>query len=376
MLVAQNGFDAVLAEIEKNNTSLLAMKQQAEANKLSSRTGIYLQNPEFGFDYLWGTPGSLGTRVDVNVTQSFDFPSAYSHRSKISDLLVGQADLEYRLHRIDILFEARLICIDLVYNNALRAEKVKLLEYAQNISDAMKSMYDNGEAGILDNNKAQLNLQNLQNDLAYLEADSKALLWELARLNGGKEITFDLEVFPMVGIPEDFDEWYALAEQRNPVIQYMNTQVEISEKTEKLKRAMSLPRFSAGYMSEALIGDQFQGLTVGMSIPLWENKNTVKAARAQTAANIAIANDSQLQFYTQLKSRHQKVINLMKASEGYFSSISAVNTAGLLKKAYDMGEISLIEYLVEVQFYYDILIKALETRKEMFVALAELEKWD
>jgi cobalt-zinc-cadmium efflux system outer membrane protein len=376
LLKAQDSFDAVLAEIETNNTTLLAMQQQADASKLNSRTGIYLQNPEIGFHYLWRNPSVMGNRVDVSISQSFDFPSAYKHKSNIADLQVGQADLEYRLTRVNILYEAKLICIDLVFNNTLMAEKRKLLEYAQNIAEAVGKMYENGESGILENNKAQFNLQNLQNDLGYLEADSKALLSELARLNGGSELSFSLEQYPLISIPEDFDEWYAMVEQSNPVIQFMNKQVEISENTEKLNRAMSLPKFSAGYMSEAVIGDQFQGLTLGMSIPLWENKNTVKAARAQTVANIAIANDSRLQLHSELKSRHQNALNMKKASEGYYTSITAVNTSELLKKAYDMGEISLIEYLVEVQFYYDIMIKALETRRMVQIAVADLEKWN
>ena len=50
-----------------------------------------------------------------------------------------------------------------------------------------------------------------------------------------------------------------------------------------------------------MVGEKYQGLSVGMSIPLWENKNTVKAARAETAANMAMAGDSQLQLYAILK---------------------------------------------------------------------------
>ncbi|RLD79212.1 MAG: transporter, partial [Bacteroidetes bacterium] len=51
---AQQGFAPILDEIEKNSTSLQALKKHAEAEQLSSRTGIFLQNPEVGFNYLWG----------------------------------------------------------------------------------------------------------------------------------------------------------------------------------------------------------------------------------------------------------------------------------------------------------------------------------
>lgn len=374
-LRAQDGFDQVLAEIDKNNTTLIALKQQAEASKINSRTGIYLQNPEVGFNYLWGSPVRIGNRVDFSVSQSFDFPSAYSHRSSIADLQESQADIKYRIERTSILLETKQICIELVYYNGLMKENKTLMEYATNIAEAVEKMYDEGQTGILDYNKAQLNLNNANTNHTYLETEVQGLMAELSRLNGGNAIDVELINYSVVDIPEDFDVWFASAEQSNPILQYLNKQLEISQYEEKLNRALSLPKFSAGYMSEAVIGDQFQGVTLGMSIPLWENKNTVKAAKAQTAANHAIASDSYLQLYNELKIHHRKAINLMKSSEGYFASINSVNTTELLKKAFDMGEISLIEYLVEVQFYYDILIKAMETRREMQLELAELEKW-
>lgn len=373
---AQQGFASILDEIEKNSTSLHALKKHAEAEQLSSRTGIFLQNPEVGFNYLWGSPTAIGNRTDFNVTQSFDFPSAYKYKSNISDLLMSQSELEYQYERINLLYEARLICIELVYYNALLEENRTRLDYAENIAEAVAKMYEEGGISILDHNKAQLNLANAANDHAMLQAEANNLLAELARLNGGREISMDLQQYPPVLLPTDFDIWYKEAEQKNPLLQYMNREVEISENEEKLSRAMSLPKFSAGYMSEKVVGEKYQGLSVGMSIPLWENKNTVKAARAQTAANMAMASDSQLQLYSMLKNQYRKALDLKQISEAYSASLIASNTTDLLKQAYDLGQISLIEYLVEVQFYYETMVKALNTRREMQRAVAEIEKWN
>jgi len=375
-LFAQNGFTHILDEIEKNNTTLQALHQHAEANKLSSRTGIFLQNPEVGFNYLWGSPTAIGNRTDFNIMQSFDFPSAYKYKSNIADLQVNQAELTYQVERINLLYEARVICIDMVFYNALMAENKVRLEYARSIADAVKKMYDEGNISILEHNKAQLNLANAINDNSLLEAEAHDLLGNLSRLNGGNELAVEIYQYPPVLLPADFDEWYGAIEQHNPILQYLNQQVEISENEVKLNRALSLPKFSAGYMSEKVVGVKYQGLSLGLSIPLWENKNTVKAARAETAANMAMASDSQLQLYTMLKTQFNKAVDMHKASEGYSGSLMNVNNTELLKTAYDMGEISLIEYLVEVQFYYETMVKALETQREMHRAFAELEKWN
>ncbi|MBK6964392.1 MAG: hypothetical protein IPH20_10765 [Bacteroidales bacterium] len=45
-----------MSNIERNNTTLSALRKSVEAEKLGNRTGIYLQNPEAGFNYLWGVP--------------------------------------------------------------------------------------------------------------------------------------------------------------------------------------------------------------------------------------------------------------------------------------------------------------------------------
>ena len=375
-LMAQSGFSPILEEIEKNNTTLLALRQNADAGKLSSQTGIFLQNPEVGFNYLWGSPNAVGNRTDFNIMQSFDFPSAYRYKNNIANLQMNQLDLEYQLERINLLYEARLICIDLVFYNALLTENKVRLDYARSIADAVRKMFDQGKISILEHNKAQLNMANTVNDNSLLEAEANQLLAELERLNGGNAIDVNMDQFPPLALPEDFDTWFAGVEESNPILQYLNKQVEISRNEEKLNRAMSLPKFSAGYMSEKVVGEKYQGLSVGMSIPLWENKNTVKAAKAQTVANMAMVNDSHLQLYNMLKNHHRKAVDMQRASEGYSGSLITVNNTDLLKRAYDMGEISLIEYLVEVQFYYETVVKALETRREVHKAAAELEKWN
>ena len=65
-LFSQNVIDNVLIEIEKNNTTLSALKLRVEADKVGNKTGIYIQNPEFEFNYLWGNPSVVGNRLDIN----------------------------------------------------------------------------------------------------------------------------------------------------------------------------------------------------------------------------------------------------------------------------------------------------------------------
>ena len=57
-VAAQQPIDAVLQQIERNNTTLEALRKQTEADKLQNKTGITLPDPEVSFDYLWGDPSA------------------------------------------------------------------------------------------------------------------------------------------------------------------------------------------------------------------------------------------------------------------------------------------------------------------------------
>ena len=374
-LSAQKSVDDILIQIEKNNTTLSALRKSIDAQKVGNKTGIFLQNPEVEFNYLWGNPSSIGNRTDFSIRQSFDFPTAYKFKNQISNSKNEQTELEYRKQQKELLLQARNICIDLIYTNALKLEYGKRLNHAQNIAKSYKSKFDAGDTNVLEYNKAQLNLLNLSNKMELLEIDRTALLLELIRLNGGLVIDFAESEFQSAIIPVDFEQWYTQAEQSNPILNWLKQEIEISNKQVSLNKALSLPKVQTGYMSETVIGQQFRGISIGLSIPLWENKNTVKYAKANTVALEAVVADNKVQLYNQLKTLHSKAISLQSNVTEYRSKLQSFNSSDLLKKALDKGEISLIDYIMELSIYYENVNKMLELDRDMNKAVAELNRY-
>jgi cobalt-zinc-cadmium efflux system outer membrane protein len=374
-LFSQNNIDKILTEVDKNNTTLSALRKNADAQKIGNKTDIYLHNPEIEFNYLWGNPSVIGNRTDVNIKQTFDFPTAYGFKNKITNLKNEQIEFEYQKQRKLLLMQTRIVCIDLIYTNALKSELSKRLVHAQSIANSYKSKFDIGETNILEYNKSQLSLLNIGKELETTEIERAVLLSELIRLNGGQFIEFKDSTFQSPVIPVDFEKWYVLAEQKNPVLSWIKQEIEISKKQAKLNLAMSLPKFQTGYMSENVLGQKFQGVTVGLSIPLWENKNKVKYAKATIIALESVATDNKLQFFNQLKTLHTKAIGLQNNASNYRSSLLSYDNSELLKKALDKGEISLINYIFELSIYYESVIKLLELEREMNKTLAELNQY-
>ena len=198
---------------------------------------------------------------------------------------------------------------------------------------------------------------------------------ELQGLNGGIFIEFTDRVYQLLTIADDFEQWYIQAEQNNPVLQWLKQEVTINQKNERLNTALGLPKFQAGYMSEDVVGQQFQGVTIGLSIPLFENKNAVKYAKAKTIAVQSAEADTRLQFYNNLKALHTKAVSQQNSLNDYRTNLQLFDNSPLLQKALDLGELSLAEYIFELSIYYESFDKLLELERDLNMTIVELNKY-
>ena len=343
-----------------------------KAQKLGNKTGIYLSDPDVAFGYLWGTPSNIGTRKDFSVTQTFDIPTITGMKSRLANNKNQLVELQYASERINLLLEAKQYAIDLIYYNGLKKELEIRLRHAQTIADAYKQRLDRGDASILEYNKVQLNLSTVQGEMSRVEVERNTLLSELKHLNGGIEILLEENNYSPASLPADFEEWYLSAEQKNPLLQYVKQQIEVSRKEVKLNKAMRFPKFSAGYSLEKTLGQKYQGANIGISIPLWENKNRVKQAKAGVIAAQTREQESKQQFYNRLQNLYMRANGLQQTAAGYRKSLQSLNNTDLLMKALDVGEINLLNYIVEIGLYYDTVNQTLAAERDFEKALADL----
>jgi outer membrane protein TolC len=371
-LFAQNNINTVLTLIEENNTTLKSLRESAEAQKLENKTGITLSNPEVGFNYLWGNPNDIGNRTDFSVMQTFDIPTVTRMKSKLANGRNDLVEWQYKSDRMNVLLEAKQYCIELIYYNALKKELGIRLQHAEIIAAGYKERMDKGDANILEYNKVKLNLFTIQGEISRIEVERNTLLSQLKRLNRGIDISLEDSQYNQPEFPLNFDEWYVQAEEKNPVLAYVKQEIEISKRQVSLSKAMGLPTFSAGYMSEKVVGQHYQGISLGISIPLWENKNRVKQAKAAVRAAESRETDTKQQFYGQLRIFYNRALGLKTTADNYRKSLVNVNSTDLLKKALDAGEISLLDYILEMGLYYDTVNQTLEAERDYQKAFAEL----
>lgn len=369
------GYSDVLSQIESNNTTLKALRSKADADILEARSGITPADPEVEVGYLWGDSPSTGNRLDINVKQSFDFPSAYYWRKKLADGQCSIAEMEYAISRKDLLFEAEQTCIELVYVNAMLRQIKRCDDNMRTIAESWQARFDAGNASILDLNKAKLSKLQTGKELTEMTAEKEQLLSELARLNGGNAIAFEQDSFETALIPADFEVWYADAVMSSPEMQSFEARIAAANSASKLAVSEALPKISIGYVSERILGTTLQGVEGGISIPLWENKNKVRAAKAQAAASKAQAEDAAIQYYNKLKIKHSKAVRMQELADSYRDAFSSYNSIDLAREALEAGSINLLDYIMEADIWYEALSSALDTERSAQLLASEL-RWN
>ena len=141
----------------------------------------------------------------------------------------------------------------------------------------------------------------------------------------------------------------------------------------KLGKLSGLPQISAGYMSELVPESNFRGITLGLSVPLWSNRNRVKQAKAAVVAAELQQKDATVQFYERLRNQYGRTLGLQRTAGEYRKALAELDNTQLLRKALDAGEISLLDYIVELGLYYTTVDEALAAERDYELALTELQ---
>ena len=286
-----------------------------------------------------------------------------------------QLMLEFEHQKRILMLQAKETLLELIYTNALLAEYEQRMADAEQIAKAYQLKIEHGECSQLDLNKANLNWLNARSDYEKMQMEKEDLLSRLSVFNGGEFIGFEQLTYEPLLIPSDFETWYKKAESKSPLLQWLKQDVKVRRKEVQLTKAKQLPSLQAGYMSEKVVGEQFQGIALGVSIPLWENKNKVRASELNADAAESSRIDEQVRFYEKLSALHAKAISLQTSLEEYEAKFKAFNSSELLKESLNAGEISLIEYLYESALMYDGIDRIWELRKALNLAFAELNSY-
>lgn len=374
---AQNSAEVVLASVEKNNPELQALRKRTESEKYGFKAERMVEAPEVGFDYLWGSPADIGTRKDISVTQSIDIATISGTKGKIAKSESELSDMQFNVRRQEILLQAKLLYINIIYCNAVGAELERRLERSEKVESVYRDMQVRGETDMIEVNKAHLAYLAQRNALARNKMEADGFRLELQRLNGGEPLEInDLSYVRSDMLPADFDTWYKEVADRSPEIRAARQNVKVNEAVARGIKMSSCPTITAGYMAELVKGSNFRGLTLGLSIPLWSARSKTRQANLSCEASRLEVKDVEASEYSALRSLYEKASGLKDLSDELALSLAVSDEAmSMTEKKFNEGEISLMDSIMELSLYYSVVDESLAASKDYDLALAELNAW-
>jgi hypothetical protein len=374
-VAAQNSVDNILSMVAKNNKAIIANTQFVEAKKLEFKTGLNPDDPKIDYDYLVGSPAGAGNQTDFSVTQSFDFPTAYFSKKQMSNHQIAKTELELNAFRQNILLETKTNCFLLIYLNKKQAELKRRVSQVSQVYEGYQIKMQNGEATILDLNKAQLLLLNLKTELALNESEIKRGISKLMELNGGVPVTLSDTIYPITPDVPEFIKMDSLIEANDMMVKIYSKDKDISTSKLKVIKGLALPKMEAGYHSQAILGQKYQGAHLGISIPLWQNKNTIKREKANLLFNDYRITEHRTEHFYENQQLYEKYTVLKSTLSEYTKIFSSVNNTELLNKSLKAGNISSIEYFMELSYFYSAYDNYLRAENEYNQAIATLYKY-
>lgn len=371
-LSAQGELERILTEVEANNASLAALRKLRDAQTVGARVGNSLENPEVEFSYKWNDPSSLGTTGEISISQPFDFPTVYAHRNKLAKLQAEKYGYEYQASRQELLLEAQKLYIEIVSLKRTTSVLEFLADNAREIAKVYAEKLDVGDANILESNEANFTLISQDNALKMARVQLQSATERLTGLNGGIEVKIDADDFGELPILGLLDEILAEYMELSPELRALAVEKMAAERDIKLSRSLSLPKLSVGYSHEFSKEDKSNGLSVGMSIPMFGNRNNVKRAKAQDEYAEASLKSASLDVETGIREQYAQAQIIRESLVKYESMLDLEQAVEFARKALDAGRISITEYFSQVQPIYEAHLTIMELQRDYLLAFAQI----
>ncbi len=373
-----DSMEELLQLISQNNKELKAGASQAAAMKLQARTENNLADPQVNYSHLWGNKEGMGFTGEFIASQSFDFPTLYAQRNKLNKSRFKTYDAQYAVSRQQILLQARQLCLDLIYLNQLQSLLEDRLANAEALSRFYTVQLEKGAANIIESNKIDLELLNARNQVRLNETTKQAKLEELKALNGGIPVLFADSVYRSTwDYPADFEDFRLQTMDVLPEMQALKSAQAAAIQQIAVSKQQWLPDLTLGYrMNPSSGGDRYRGFIVGVSIPLFSNRNKVKQAKAER-----LSAEARMQSYTDSETAKLRQLwiqagKLKTSVDEYASVLKQQNNIVLLNKAIKAGQISMIEYFVNVTTFYQSMENYLQLQNEYQKAMSQLYRFN
>ena len=364
----------LLQAVERHSPGLQSAAATARSNQIEARTGNTLPNPELEYIHSWGSSGAVG-EDEFTATQGFDFPTAYVQRTRAARAREDAAQASYRQVRMETLLQARLAVQEILYlQKRIEVDSLRLAdaEFARQIARVRAQA---GDITSIEENRIEFQSLSARNNLTRTRMALETALTSLSSLSG-LSLGTDVQIEPMplpalAPLAQVLEQAYAA----DPALSAARASGQAAQADRRLAVSLALPKFSAGYKYSSSDGAKFHGVIAGMSIPLFESRNTVRLARARQAEVEATTLALETNLTADLTAKYSQACRLEAMSRTYQSGGDGAGKSALLRKALQEGSLTILEYFTELDPVYRHMDEVNELLYNYRSLLIELNKY-
>lgn len=375
MVNAQDPISRVVSTIIDNNPELRSERELIVAQSLDDSDANALSDPQVDFSRVWGAHG-IGNKLQLDVSQSFDWPGLYRARGKAAAAGRNAAELLAQWTELQLSLDAKMLLVELVYVR----KQLQLASEMQNtitrLGEAMETAYKNGEVNELAVRKIAIERYKQASDIDDIISRESQICESLQSLSPDVRLDLsDIIDYPFEKVLT-LEQYLNQIDELDPEVGAARASIDMERLNAKVAQQSRFPGFSIGYQHQAEMGDFFNGFTVGVALPVFQNRKARIAALNRKAA----AEEGVTAILAKKRAETQTAIcelQLWGKQVEDFSKIFGDNVYfTLLEKAYKGGEMSLHEYLSEMQYYNEVAQTYLDAEYNYFQALVSLNQYN
>ena len=202
-------------------------------------------------------------------------------------------------------------------------------------------------------------IRNLKADEAELLAKAEIIRFVRTSMSVENRL-----VLPQTEPQTDFDK----------ELKALQDESEAARKQISASRQGWLPNLEVGYRRNTETRHPLNGIVVGFSFPLFENRHKVKAAKSLALSTDYLQENARMQASSALWQLYEEASQLQQSIQEYQDTFARQRDLALLRKALEGGEISMIEYFVEVSVVYQSKANLLQLENQYQKAMARIYK--
>lgn len=366
----------LLVRVENENQDLKAFREQLKAQEFHLKATNNLADPQISAYYLPFGEHATPDYWEFEITQTVDFPSVYKARSRWIQQKTERQKLEYEALRREKLLEASLHYYELAYLAGLADLYRESMENAIRALEHNEYLYEKGETGKLEISKARLASLEPQFRLEEIQQESREKLLNLQYLCNCDDIPVDSFSRDYSLNLASLDSIVKEARQQHIALQIAQAEIKVASEDVDLSRTKKWPSLSAGFNYQGVPQNNYAGFVAGLSVPLWSQDHKVEAGRAALSAMESEYSAKMGMVEKQLKQDYQAYETKYSKYVAYRGALQELKTEILLLQAYELGELSFLDYYQEIQFYRNARENLLNTEKELYQLKAKILQYE